>query len=128
MILSQHWFWSIMILSQHFYNKSYAKSCLLMGKKVILVLGSNYNHNNLPHWICCEIIVNVAILLFLLNPNFCNSQVRMFNIFIRVITINQFNIYIYIYIASVYIHFFLQVRVILWPSWLACGATIDYKL
>ena len=33
----------------HFYNKSYAKSCLLMGKKIILVLGSNYNHNNLPH-------------------------------------------------------------------------------
>ena len=31
----------VIILPQHFYHKSFAKSCLLVGKKIILVLGSN---------------------------------------------------------------------------------------
>ena len=38
----------VIILPQHFYHKSCAKNCLLVGKKIILVLGPNYNHNNLP--------------------------------------------------------------------------------
>ena len=35
-------------------------------------------------WKCCE----YSITLILLNPNFCNSQVKVFNIFIRVVTID----------------------------------------
>ena len=38
----------------------------------------------------CEKIVNIiALHLFLLNPNFCNFQVRIFNISIRVIIISS---------------------------------------
>ena len=31
-------------------------------------------------------VVNIALFLLFLNPDFCNSQVKVFNIFIRVVT------------------------------------------
>ena len=47
--------------------------------------------NNLPHKIYCEICENVvnvvALLLYLLNSNSYNFQVKVFNIFIRVVKI-----------------------------------------
>ena len=43
--------------------------------------------NSLPYKIYCEKIVDVTLLLFLLNSNSCNSQVKVFNIFIRVVKI-----------------------------------------
>ena len=43
--------------------------------------------NNLPHKIYCENVMDVA-LLFLLNSNSYESQVKMFNIFIRVVKIS----------------------------------------
>ena len=47
---------------------------------------------HLSHKICCEIIVkivvNVVLLLFLLNQNSCNSQVRVVNTFIKVVKID----------------------------------------
>ena len=46
---------------------------------------------------------NAALLLFLLNPNSCDSQVKVFNIIIRVIKICYFSIIFLI--SSIYINF-----------------------
>ena len=43
--------------------------------------------NNLPHKIYCENVVDVALLLYLLNSNFYESQVKVFENFIRVVKI-----------------------------------------
>ena len=43
--------------------------------------------NSLPHKIYYENIVNVTLLLYLLNSNSYESQVKVFNIFIRVVKI-----------------------------------------
>ena len=43
--------------------------------------------NNLPHKIYCENVVDVT-LLFLLNSNSYEPQVKMFNIFIRIVKIS----------------------------------------
>ena len=66
---------------QHFHKKILCKKLLLVGKKVMLMLGQIRINNSLPYKICCENVVEVALLLFLLNLNSCDSLVR-FNIFI----------------------------------------------
>ena len=43
--------------------------------------------NSLPHKIYSEKVVNVALLLYLLNSNSYDSQVKVFNIFVRVVKI-----------------------------------------
>ena len=69
----------------------------MVDRKVMLVWCTNY----------CENVVDIALLLFLLNLNCYDFQVRVFKIFIRVVKIGLFNIYIYIYIlVNIYIHFF----------------------
>ena len=65
-------------------------------------------------WKCCE-----SLLLFLLKPNFCNSQVRVFNIFIWMITINYFSIQFFFFLTSIYIYTFF-----FFFDCLTCGATI----
>ena len=65
-----------------FSQKILCNKLLLVGKKVMLMLGQIRITNRLPYKICCENIVDIALLLFLLNLNFCDSQVRLFNIFI----------------------------------------------
>ena len=96
-----------MLRPQYFYNKSYAKSCYWWVKKYYQYLAQLRINNNLPHQICCKIIVNVvALLLFLLNPNFCNSQVKVFKNFIR--QSQQVILAYNIFLASVYIHFFCK--------------------
>ena len=64
-----------------FSQKILCNKLLLVGKKVMLMLGQIRITNRLPYKICCENIVDIALLLFLLNLNSCDSLVR-FNIFI----------------------------------------------
>ena len=65
-----------------FSQKILCNKLLLVDKKVMLMLGQIRITNRLPYKICCENIVDIALLLFLLNLNSCDSQVRLFNIFI----------------------------------------------
>ena len=44
--------------------------------------------NSLSHKIYCENIVDVALLLYLLNSNSYDSQVKVFKIFIKVVQID----------------------------------------
>ena len=69
-------------MSTTFSQKILCNKLLLVGKKVMLMLGQIRISNNLPYKICCENIVDITLLLFLLNLNSCDSQVRLFNIFI----------------------------------------------
>ena len=43
--------------------------------------------NNLPHKIYCENVVDVVLLLYLMDLNSYDSQVKVFKIFIRTVKI-----------------------------------------
>ena len=80
--------------------KTFLKSYLKKKKKTFLKLivnqcpnGTCYHDligisNSLPHKIYCENIVDVALLLFLLNFDSYDSQIMLFNIFIKVVKIS----------------------------------------
>ena len=60
----------------------------------LLLVGKTYQYwtririnNNLPHKIYYKNVVDVALLLYLLNSNSYESQVKVFNIFIKVVKI-----------------------------------------
>jgi len=56
-----------MICPQYFNNNSCA-NLLFVGNKVMLVLNLNLISNILPHMIYCKNVVNVALLLFFVEP------------------------------------------------------------
>ena len=79
------------------------------------------------------ISVKALLLLFLLHIIFCDFQVRVFGIFIRVVKISWFTfflffslVYIYIYIY-IYTFFFFLIKVVLWPLWIKRGVAPDTK-
>ena len=60
----------------------------------LLLVGKTYQYwtririnNSLPHKIYYENVVDVALLLYLLNSNSYKSQVKVFNIFIKMVKI-----------------------------------------
>ena len=55
------------------------KTCQYWAKSII--------SNSLPHKIYCENVVDITLLLYLLNSNSYEYQVKVFNIFIRVVKI-----------------------------------------
>ena len=61
-------------------------SLLLVGKICQYWIQIRIN-NSLPHKIYYENVVDVALLLYLLNSNSYESQVKVFNIFIKVVKI-----------------------------------------
>ena len=65
-------------------------SLLLVGKTCQYLIQIRIS-NSLPHKIYCENVVDVALLLYLLNSNSYESQVKMFNIFIRMVKIGYFS-------------------------------------
>ena len=61
-------------------------SMLLMGKTCQYWTQIRIS-NRLPHKIYCENVVDVALFLYLLKSNSYESQVKVFNIFIRMVKI-----------------------------------------
>ena len=62
-------------------------SLLLVGKTCQYWIQIRIN-NNLPHKIYCRNIVDITLLLYLLNSNSYEYQVKVFDIFIRVVKID----------------------------------------
>ena len=69
------------------------------------------------------ISVKAVLLLFLLYLIFCNFQVRVFGIFIRVVKIGWFTFFLFSFLFL----FLFFIKVVLWPLWIKRGVTPDTK-